>query len=387
MRRLFGTGSGVRVPIGDDCAVLEPSPGHALLATTDLLIEDVHFRRRHASAADIGWKALAVNLSDIAAMGGRPRWALVALACPETVTRESVESFSGAMHELASMHAVTIVGGDMSSSRAGWVVNVTVIGDALRPKLRSGAQPGDLIAVTGALGRSAAGLAVLESLTGASDRRLLPRQYRALVASHLRPIPRVAQGRALGAIDGVTAMIDLSDGLATDLDHIAEESRVGARVELARLPVDQNAAVAARALHADVTAWATGGGEDYELLVTLSPASLRAASAAVPLTVIGEVTPPGPVTFVGPDGEPVTVAAGFEHFARGRRSRRGSGGPAAEALDSMKRAGGSPSAGPARPGRSAASGPGLRRRVAGESSDVEGLGPRRPRASGHRIRP
>ena len=306
MRRLFQGGAGVRLGIGDDCAVLEPTSGHALLATTDLLIEDVHFRRGYASPGDIGWKALAVNLSDVAAMGGRPRWALVALACPETVTSAEVLEFCEAMRALAVAHDVAIVGGDTSASPSGWIVNLTVLGETIAsPKLRSGARAGDLTAVTGPLGRSAAGLALLESGTeGRGD----------LARSHLRPVPRVREGQALGGIAGVTAMIDLSDGLASDLGRIAEESRVGARVELARLPIDDATHAAAARVATDATSWATSGGEDYELLVTVRPAARAEASAAASLTVIGEITAAGPVEFLSAEGRSTALPPGFEHF-------------------------------------------------------------------------
>lgn len=314
IRRLFQGGAGVRIGIGDDCAVLEPAPGRALLVTTDLLIEDVHFRRRYASPGDIGWKALAVNLSDVAAMGGCPRWALVALACPETVTCAEVLEFFEAMRGLAAAHDVAIVGGDTSASLSGWIVNLTVVGDIIAsPKLRSGAQPGDLIAVTGPLGRSAAGLALLEATPG---------EQGDLARSHLRPTPRVREGQALGGIAGVTAMIDLSDGLVTDLEHIAEESGVGARIELARLPIDDATRAAATRLGVDATSWATSGGEDYELLVTVRPAALGEAMAAASLTVIGEITTAGPVEFLSADGRSRAVSPGFEHFARRPRSPR-----------------------------------------------------------------
>src|SRR5215470_6406079 len=145
---------GVRVGIGDDCAVLEAPGGGLLLATTDLLIEDVHFRRRYAEPADIGWKALAVNVSDIASMGGAPRWALVALACPDGTTMSEVEAFYQGVSAVNEAYGGTVVGGDTSTSPAGWVINITLLGEASRaPLLRSGARSGDVVAVTGDLGR------------------------------------------------------------------------------------------------------------------------------------------------------------------------------------------------------------------------------------------
>ncbi len=316
-------GEGVKVGIGDDCAVLEPSAGAALLVTTDLLLEDVHFRRRYTEPADIGWKALAVNLSDVAAMGGRPRWALVALACPPATTADEVEAFYEGLLAAAADHAVTIVGGDTSSSPRGWLVNVTVLGETTSPPLtRSGARVGDLIAVTGACGGAAAGLALLER--GRAPKGLDATVAAEATSAHLCPRPRVGEGRWLAAAGGVTAMIDLSDGLATDLGHIAEESGVGARVALDRIPMADSTRAVARALRRDPLPWATSGGEDYELLLTCRPHALprlaegleRATGTA--LTVIGEIAA-GPVTFLDGRGRAIDVKRGFEHFAgRGR---------------------------------------------------------------------
>jgi thiamine-monophosphate kinase len=154
----------VETGIGDDTAVLLPQPGARLLATTDLLVEDVHFRRAWASPFDIGWKAMAANLSDIAGKGGRPLWALVGLALPAPADLTEVEALYEGMRQAAAPHGVAIVGGDTSTSPHGWFVNVTLLGEHDgSPPLRSGAQPGDAVAVTGTLGRSAAGLAVLEA--------------------------------------------------------------------------------------------------------------------------------------------------------------------------------------------------------------------------------
>lgn len=324
VRHRTAGGHGVEVGIGDDGAVLVPTPGARLVATTDLLIEDVHFRRRYTEPADIGWKSLAVNLSDVAAMGARPRWALIALACPGDTTMDEIEAFYTSTLALGSEHGVAIVGGDTSASPTGWFVTVSVLGETVRaPKLRGGARTGDVVAVTGPLGRSAAGLAVLErpkAPAGVSADALAR-----LTAAHLRPRPRVAEGSWLGSADGVTALIDISDGVATDLGHIAEESEVGARVDLDRLPIDDDTRAVARALGADPAAWATGGGEDYELLLTCNPTALPRVTAELERTSgtrlipIGEIVAGGGVVFTDTRGRSRSAVSGFEHFVTGRR--------------------------------------------------------------------
>jgi len=213
------------------------------------------------------------------------------------------------------------VGGDTSASPGGWIVNVTLLGEARHPLLRSTARPGDVIAVTGWLGRAAAGLALLEAGSAPVPNEVLADVTRA----HLRPQPRVREGRWLADAGAVTAMIDLSDGLATDLGHIAEESDVGARVAIDRLPVDAGVRAIARALERDPLAWATGGGEDYELLLTCPPGDVQrladglAAATGARLTVLGEITPPaGGVRYTDASGREVAVGPGFEHFVAGR---------------------------------------------------------------------
>jgi thiamine-monophosphate kinase len=318
-----GRAAGLEVGIGDDTAVMTVPPGHRLLATTDLLIEDVHFRTRSAAPADIGWKALAVNLSDIAAMGGIPRWALVALAVSAGTEVEAIDAFYAGMGAAGAPHGVTVVGGDTSASPGGWMVNVTLLGvHPGAPRLRSHARPGDAIAVTGRLGGSAAGLHALEM--GADQARaagLAPGALAEIIATHLRPRARVAEGRWLGEAAGVHAMMDCSDGLATDLEHICRESGVGARVRLDQVPVAPAARAAGDALGVDAQDWAVGGGEDYELLLTCAPdtaarlAEGLVAATGTPLTVIGRVEgPAGAVTFVDGAGLPVTVRSGYQHF-------------------------------------------------------------------------
>lgn len=324
---------GVLTGIGDDSAVLAISHGAALLATTDLLIEDVHFRRAYASPRDIGWKALAVNLSDIAAMGGNPLFALVGLAMPASAELADVEAFYSGMSEAAAPHGVSIVGGDISASPSGWMINVTVLGEHTgTPRLRSAAKPGDAVAVTGVLGRAAAGLAVLElGERRALETGLSARITNELSLAHLHPTARIREGRWLGSAPGVHAMLDCSDGLATDLAHICRESHVEARVMIDRIPVAPAVLEAARALGGDARRWATSGGEDYELLLTCTreaiehlAAGLREATGTT-LTLIGEIDQPrtgqprtgepkASVTFLEASGEPVRVPAGYEHF-------------------------------------------------------------------------
>ena len=324
IRRAVRKAPGVRMGIGDDCAVLEPDAGRVLLATTDLLIEDVHFRRRWATPEDIGWKSLAVNVSDVAAMGGRPRWALIALACPEGVGIDEGEAFYAGVQTLAREHDVAVVGGDTAASSRGWIVNITLLGDAAgKPIMRSTANVGDVIAVTGSVGRSAAGLALLEAVPAPPDVADATRAD--VTAAHLRPRPRTREGQWLAAAGGVTSMIDLSDGLATDLGHLCEESAVGARVELARLPVSPTVHAIAKALDRDALAWATGGGEDYELLLTCAPgaferlASGLAAETGTRLSAVGEMTAAGDgIRYLDAGGRAVAVRAGFEHFVTGR---------------------------------------------------------------------
>jgi thiamine-monophosphate kinase len=313
---------GVVVGIGDDCAVLGTTPGTQLIVTTDLLIEDVHFRRRYAEPADVGWKALAVNISDIACKGARSRWAVVGLACPAATTSDEIDAFYEGMLSIARELGIAIVGGDTSSSPSGWFVNVTLLGEATRAILRSTARPGDALAVTGTLGRSAAGLAVLERdhAPAGVDAATLAE----MTAAHLRPRPRAAEGRWLGAADGVTAMMDLSDGLAIDLPRLCAESGAGATVQIDSVPVAPGTRQVAAAVDRDALAWATGGGEDYELLMACAPdafprlASGLLQATGTTLTRVGQIERGRDVRFVDRDGRAVEVARGFEHFVTGR---------------------------------------------------------------------
>jgi thiamine-monophosphate kinase len=305
------------VGIGDDAAAIAWD-GRTLLLTTDTLLEDVHFRRATATLRDVGAKALAVNVSDIAAMGGEPRYALLALALPPSVTVAEVDELYDGLEEVAARHGVVLVGGDTCAAPGGIVLSVTLVGAVEgAPLRRSGARPGDAILVTGSLGASAAGLAALER----GGDGLPPEPRTAVLQAHRRPMARVAEGRLIHASGAATAMIDLSDGLATDLGHVAAESGVGARVDVDAVPVSDAARTVARALGADPVAWAVSGGEDYELLFTAPAARAPELARTVadrtgtPVHVIGAVRPAGEgVQFVDGTGRPVAVRPGFDHF-------------------------------------------------------------------------
>jgi thiamine-monophosphate kinase len=254
-------------------------------------------------------------------MGGIPRWALVALAVPAGTEVAAVDGFYAGMGEVAAPHGVTVVGGDTSASPSGWMVNVTLLGvHPGAPRLRSHARPGDAVAVTGSLGASAAGLYALEmGPDRAHAAGLAGGPLAEIVATHLRPRARVAEGRWLGEAAGVHAMMDCSDGLATDLEHICRESGVGARVRLDRVPVAASALAAGRALRTDAcflgrreaglrAAADLRGGRGR------AAASGLASATGTPLTIVGfgEGTA-GSVVFVDADDEPWWCGAA-EHF-------------------------------------------------------------------------
>ena len=303
------------VGIGDDAAAWR-SDASVQLATIDALVEDVHFTLATTTWEDLGWKSLAVNLSDIAAMGGRPEHVLVSLALPGDTEVDDVVAFYRGMIELADEHDTVIVGGDTVSIAGKAVINITVLGSATdsdgRILTRSTAVAGDRVAVTGALGAAAGGGEML--LGGLS---FAPEVETELCRAFRRPQPRVAEGQRL-VEQGVTAAIDISDGLVADLNHICRASRVGARIEVDRVPV----AMAVTAAFGDrATGLALSGGEDYELLFTADANRVGRVRDAVacPVTIIGEITGGlGETAVVDRQGNPVELSrSGWDHFAAG----------------------------------------------------------------------
>jgi thiamine-monophosphate kinase len=293
--------------IGDDAAILRVPK--ALLLTQDLLVEDVDFRRALHPPRLLGRKALNVNLSDIAAMGGRPLHALLGLALPGAIGQAWLGEFMAGFREAASQARVVLAGGDVSAA-ARILISVTVTGEGRRFVTRSGAEPGDLLFASGTLGDAAMGLRLLEQ--GLKPRR--NGSTRRLFKAFLDPAPRLELGRLLAQRNLATAMIDISDGLAVDLFHICEESEVGAELELTKLPISRALArVASRPLD-----MALGGGEDFELLFTVRPANfsrLRRLGRRFKLTEVGRITAGKRIVAIDASGNkrPLKIK-GYEHF-------------------------------------------------------------------------
>lgn len=304
--------------IGDDCAVLRPAAGMDLLITTDAQEESIHFRRDWSSPQDIGWRCLAVNVSDIAAMGGRPLGAVIALSLPPTLDVAFLEALYDGVQEQATAFACPIIGGNMSRTTAALTITITVLGEVPTGQAlsRAGAQVGDEIWVTGSLGGARAGLEVLlhpEALGG--------RQPAEVLARYRRPHPRLREAEFLRQHGGLHSLIDLSDGISSDLGHICAASGVGAHLHAASLPLTAAVRDVAHALGVDPLQWALHGGEDFELCGTAPPGVLEAlqqtfeARFHVPLVRVGTIHAAPGMTLIRADGthEPLR-ARGYDHF-------------------------------------------------------------------------
>lgn len=294
------------VGIGDDCAVipLSPETGGApasdLLVSTDMLVEGTHFLMEDISPRQLGWKSAAVNISDIAAMGGKPIATFLSLALPKTLPEQWMQEFMEGYNGISEKYGAALLGGDTTCSPDRICINVAVLGTCPRGKarLRSAARPGDLVCVTGTLGDSAAGLRlILGGQKGAAPR---------LMDRHYTPTPRVEEGLALSCLPGVHAMMDISDGVGSDLRHILDESGVGARIDTGKLPISKELQDLCIKKGWDPRELALSGGEDYELLFTMDPQE----TPDIPYTVIGEITANPTVTWEGGSRDYM----GYKHF-------------------------------------------------------------------------
>jgi thiamine-monophosphate kinase len=321
--RLPQPGPRIRLGSGDDAAITVP--GGAIATSVDALIDGVHFRREWSSLSQIGGKALAVALSDLAAMGAEPGEAYVVLGIPADLDEDGCLELLDGLTRVAAETGTTLAGGDVTRAPA-LTLAVTVVGHAENAEAmvtRSGARPGDSLVVTGELGGSAAGLQLLEGSTSLRSSFVAhsaanSERAAALIARQLEPRPRLEAGRAL-AKAGATAMIDLSDGLGGDAGHIASASGVGLRIDAAALPIASGVAEVASAAGGDPLQLATSGGEDYELLAAIPPNQLDAAAATVEraseikLTRVGEIVAGEGVEIRLPDGE-LLRSTGFDQL-------------------------------------------------------------------------
>jgi thiamine-monophosphate kinase len=309
LRRQVLAGSGVIAGIGDDCAVLRIPSGREALITTDLSLEGIHFRREWHAPESVGHRCLGRGLSDIAAMGGEPIAAFVSLAVPGGLSQAWVDGFTRGLLRLARRFNVSLAGGDTAESPSGILADIVVLGSAPWGKaiLRSGAKPGDVIYVSGRLGGSAA---TLKRMMARPKQKLNPRDY----PGHFFPEPRLSVGRFLRERSRASAMIDLSDGLSTDLAHICEESGVGAEVQSKAIPC---ASVGKPSYKVSLEE-ALHGGEDYELLFTARPTQrVPARIAGIPIAPIGSITRSRRIILWDKNGVARDLLPqGWEHFRR-----------------------------------------------------------------------
>jgi len=307
-------GKKIRAGIGDDAAIWKPARNAESVITTDALVEDVHFLRDGMSAADVGWRALVSNLSDLAAVGARPVLATVALGVPRGVHEAWILDCYRGMAELAKKSRIAIVGGDVVRAPS-LLLSITAIGE-VRPshrKMRNGARPGDILAVTGPLGASRAGIDVLLDGARVDDARCAD-----AIAAYRRPHARLAEGRRFGASTNVHAMMDISDGLSTDLRRLCMASNVGAEIDAAALPVAPCAVPVAQAFGKEPLSYALGGGEDFELLVAIAPRAFPTIAKRFestfgrPLSRVGTITAHVAVRLRDPSGTRELVPTGWD---------------------------------------------------------------------------
>jgi len=314
------------VGVGDDAAVVEPERNRAEVLSVDALVDGVHFDRAFVPPDAIGHRALAVNLSDLAAMGAAPRLALLSMTLPASLPLADFDGIVDGLTALAREHRLHVVGGNLTRTPGPLTIDVTVVGTVKRRQAltRAGARPGDELYVSGAIGGAAAALRTLNDGPRTSNPNAAPRTLN--LERYLRPTPRVRVGLLLGRNRAASACVDLSDGLADGAHRIAEASGVGVTVDGDALPIDPQARAFFDARGQDAVTAAVTGGDDYELLFTVRPRTRRRLGAAirhggVPLTKVGVCTE-GSAVLLTRAGAESPMPAGYEHFrsAKGERS-------------------------------------------------------------------
>ena len=319
-RRFNDSPPDLLVGIGDDAAVALPPRGALEVLTTDALVEGVHFDLAYSSFNDVGFKALAVNVSDIAAMGATPRLALLSLMLPEHMASDDVDALLDGFAEMAFAAKTTLAGGNLTRSPGPLVVDVSLVGSAKPRRIlrRSGGRPGDVLYVTGSIGAAAAGLGWLRSRPRVSPEPETS-EMKDCVARHRRPVPRLRIGAIAGRTRTASACMDLSDGLADAVSQVAEQSGTGAKLDADALPLHPGAASWFTAQGRDPIAAAITGGDDYELLLAVPPRfkgrlrNLLRQARGVPITRIGELTASREIVLVR-GGRPEPLPSGFVHF-------------------------------------------------------------------------
>jgi thiamine-monophosphate kinase len=306
--------------IGDDAAAFIQPAGEVILVTTDMMVERVHFLRDATSGFNLGYKSLAVNLSDIAAMGASAREAFISIAIPENCSIEYIEDIYKGIKKLAAGFQVNLLGGDTTGSQKDLVINVMVVGSAPKEEIlyRSGAKNGDIIFCTGYLGDSRAGChLIINKIEGESE------AFKALKNAHLIPRPYLREGKFLARCGGVNAAIDISDGLSSDIGHILEQSQVGAKIYTEKIPVSENLKTFCRLFNFDPVRYAVAGGEDYVLLFTAAPDQAKKVvreyrqNFNVLLFEIGKITDSNELELEFPNGKKELITAnGWNHFKK-----------------------------------------------------------------------
>ena len=309
---------GVITAIGDDAAVVRAETDRLLLVTTDLLVERIHFLREATSGFNLGYKALAVNLSDIAAMGGTAQEAFVSIGIPDSCPLTFLDDLYRGMQHLAAAFSVNILGGDTTGSKQDLIINIVVTGAVDPPELllRSSAQEGDIICSTGYLGDSRAGLHLILNSIPAD-----PPELSALFDAHVTPKPYIKEGRFLAASGGIHAAIDVSDGLSSDLGHILRASGVGAKLYARQIPISPDLQAFCNRFGFDPIEYALAGGEDYTLLCTADRNEAARiseeyqAAFGQPLYHLGEITDTGRMELLDPDNRLRDITpSGWDHF-------------------------------------------------------------------------